>query len=109
MEDIFRSHLNAMVSHKLDITYAIGVIIKFMSNPIKEHCQVGQWIFKYLRGISKYNLYFVGDYIDVRNYVNIDHSGDRDNDKNKSRYIILTIGKTTVNMIFKSRKNIALF
>lgn len=68
-----------------------------------------QWISKYLRGISKCNLYFEGDYIDVRNYVNIDHSGDRDNDKNKSRYIILTIGKTMANIIFNSRKNIALF
>lgn len=68
-----------------------------------------EWIFKYLRGTSKRNLYFEGDYIDVRNYVDIDHGSDTDNNKNKTRYIILTIGGTMVNMIFKLQKNIALF
>lgn len=54
-------------------------------------------------------MYFEGDYIDVRNYVDIDHGGDRDTDKNITRYIILTIGGAMVNMIFKLQKNIALF
>ena len=40
----------AMVSSKLDIALAVGVVILFMENLDKEHWKDVKWVIKYLRG-----------------------------------------------------------
>ena len=44
------SLMYAMVCTRLDITQAVGVVSKYMSNPGKQHCEAVKWILSYLRG-----------------------------------------------------------
>ena len=47
------SLMYAMVCTRPDIAHAIGVVSRFLANPIKEHWEAVKWIFRYLRGNSK--------------------------------------------------------
>jgi len=46
------SLMYAMVCTRPDITQAVGVVSKYISNPWKEHLRVVKWILRYLKGSS---------------------------------------------------------
>ena len=52
------SLMYAMVFARSDITYAVGVVRRFMSNPGNEHWATMEWIFRYLKGTSTVYLRF---------------------------------------------------
>ncbi|KAK3013758.1 hypothetical protein RJ639_008784 [Escallonia herrerae] len=70
------SLMYAMVSTRLDIAHAVGLVSKFMTNSGKEHWQAVKWILIYLIGTSNFCLCFEGDNIDMQGHVNSDHAGD---------------------------------
>ena len=41
-----------MVCSRPDLSYAMSLVSRYMSNPGKEHWKSVQWIFRYLRGIA---------------------------------------------------------
>ena len=43
----------AIMCTRPNITYAVSVISRFLSIPVKEHWATVKWIFKYLKGTSK--------------------------------------------------------
>ena len=47
---IMGSLMYAMVCTKSDITFVVGTVNGFMSNPGKEHWVAVKWILKYLKG-----------------------------------------------------------
>ena len=49
-----------MVSKRLDIAHAVGVVSKYMNNLGKEHWVTIQWILRYLRGTTSHALCFGG-------------------------------------------------
>ncbi|GKE17039.1 zinc finger, CCHC-type containing protein, partial [Tanacetum coccineum] len=49
----------AMTSTKPDIAYAIGRLIKFTSNPSRQHWHAITRVFKYLKGVMNYGLSYV--------------------------------------------------
>ena len=46
------SLMYAMVCSRPDLSYAMSLVSRYMSNPVKEHWKAVQWIFKYLRGTT---------------------------------------------------------
>ncbi|KAL6219078.1 hypothetical protein ACLB2K_012284 [Fragaria x ananassa] len=52
------SLMYTMVCTRPDITYVVGIVSKFLSNPGKEHWNAVKWILRYLRGTSKISLCF---------------------------------------------------
>ena len=52
------SLMYAMVCTRPDIAHAVGVVSRFLSNPVKEHWEGVKWILRYLKGTSKMCLYF---------------------------------------------------
>ena len=52
------SLMYAMVYTRLDITHAVRVVSKYMSNPRKQHWEVVKWILRYLRGTASLALCF---------------------------------------------------
>ena len=46
------SLMYAMVCSHPDLSHALSVVSRYMANPEKQHWNVVQWIFKYLRGTS---------------------------------------------------------
>ncbi|XP_073133853.1 secreted RxLR effector protein 161-like [Henckelia pumila] len=54
-----------MVSTRPDITYALGLVSRFMSKPSREHWQAVQWLLRYLKGTTKlsYNIQIGGNVV----------------------------------------------
>ena len=50
----------AMVLTRPDITHAVSVVSRYMSNPGKEHWKAVRWILRYLRGTSGHGLIYGG-------------------------------------------------
>ena len=54
------SLMYAMVYTQLDITHAVGVVSRFLSNPTKDHWEAVKWILRYLKGSLRMCLCFGG-------------------------------------------------
>ena len=52
------SLMYAIVCSRLDLSYAMSLVSRYMSNPSKEHQKAVQWIFRYLRGTADSCLMF---------------------------------------------------
>ena len=82
----------AMVCTRLDIAHAVGVVSRFMVNPIKDHWEAVKWIFRYLRGSSKSCLSFGSSKLVLEGYTDADMAGDLDNRKSTSGYLFTSAG-----------------
>ena len=49
----------AMVCTMLDLAYAVSVVSKYMANLGRQHWDAVKWIFRYLKGTTKYGITFV--------------------------------------------------
>jgi hypothetical protein len=52
------SFMYVMVCSRLDLSYAMSLVSRYMANPGKEHWNVVKWIFRYLWGTSNAYLQF---------------------------------------------------
>lgn len=52
------SVMYAMLGTRCDLAYAVGLISRFMSNPISEHCLAVKWVFRYLKKTEDLKLVF---------------------------------------------------
>jgi hypothetical protein len=68
---------------------------------------VVNWILRYLRGTSTYELCFGGLDTLLQGYVDLDMVGDKDSRRSTARYVF-TIGGRTISMILKLQKVVAL-
>ncbi|KAL5556131.1 hypothetical protein UlMin_038367 [Ulmus minor] len=69
-----------MVSTRPDISHAISVLSKFMSNPEKEYWLGMKWLLRYLKGSSDVGLIYKkrGNSIWLEGYSDLDYIADRD-------------------------------
>ena len=67
-----------MVCTRPDISHAIRVVSRFLTNPGKAHWEAVKWIFRYLRGTLKVCLSFGGSEPSLKGYTNSDIVGDLD-------------------------------
>ena len=86
------SLMYAMVCTRPDITYAVGVVSKFMVNLGKDHWEVVKWIFRYLRGSYKLCLAFGDSKPVLVGYVDADWAGDLDGRISTSGYLFTFAG-----------------
>jgi len=90
------SLMYAMVCTRPDITHAVGVVSKFLSNPGKGHWEGVKWILRYLKGTSKMHLSFKRSNLTLQGFSDADLGGDLDGRKSTIGYIF-TLGGTTIN------------
>ena len=83
------SVMYSMVGTRPDLGYAVGVISRFMSRPVKEHWQAVKWVLRYIKGSVDIKLSFKrkGNFV-VRGYCDSDYGGDLDH------------AKSTIGMVF---------
>ncbi|XP_073153233.1 secreted RxLR effector protein 161-like [Henckelia pumila] len=97
----------AMVCTRPDIEYAMGVVSKFMSNPVKQHWESVKWIFRYLKGSISSSLCFRKSNSGLQGFVDANMSGDIDDIKSTTGYVF-TFGGTAVSWVSKLQKIVAL-
>ncbi|KAM7516588.1 hypothetical protein LguiA_006171 [Lonicera macranthoides] len=86
------SLMYAMVCTKPDITHAVGVVSRFLSNPGRDHWNAVKWIMRYLRGTSTLRLSFGNGEPVLVGYTDADLGGDVDTRKSTSGYLITFAG-----------------
>jgi hypothetical protein len=86
----------AMVCSRPDLSHAMSVVARYMSNPGKEHWKAVEWIFIYLRGSSSACLCFGKSGDGLVGYVDSDYGGDLDMRRSLSGYVF-TVGDCAVS------------
>ncbi|KAH9770027.1 Integrase catalytic domain-containing protein [Citrus sinensis] len=89
----------AMVLTRPDLSYAVNLVSKFMSNPGKEHWRAVKWILKYLRGTTSYGLLYGKGRVNynlVEGFVDSDYAGDLDNRRSLTGFLF-TLNNCTIS------------
>ena len=90
------SLMYAMVCSRPDLSYAMSLVSRYMSNPGKEHWKTVQWIFRYLRGTSDSYLKFGRTDQGLIGYVDSDYAAHLDRRRSPTEYVF-TIGSYAVS------------
>jgi hypothetical protein len=86
------SIMYAMVATRPDISHAMGVVRRFMSNPGKPHWEAVKWILRYLKGTSDYALCFGGNNVHLQGFTNSDLARDLDKRRSTTSYVFMFVG-----------------
>jgi len=90
------SLMYAMVCSRPDLSYAMSLVSRYMSNPGKEHWRAVQWIFRYLRGTADSCLKFGRTDKGLIGYVDSDYAADLDRRRSLTGYVF-TVGSCAVS------------
>ena len=93
-----------------DISYAVGVLSQFMSNPGEEHWRGVKRILRYIKGTLSHCLEFVstkGNKVDLSAYADADWAGDKATRKSTSGNVFM-IGNSCITWRSKRQSIIAL-
>ena len=76
-----------------DISYAVGVVSRFMHLPQVQHMQAVMRILSYLKGTSNRGVFFKNNgHLNLMAYTDASWAGDRDSRKSTSEYFTLIGG-----------------
>lgn len=102
------SLMYSMVGTRPDLAYAIGMVCRFMSSPIKIHWQAVKWILRYLRGSTKVKLAYTneGKFV-VKGYCDADYGADLDKRRSVTG-MVFKVGGNVVSWRSSLQKSIAL-
>jgi hypothetical protein len=81
------SLMYVMVRTRPDISHAVGVVSRYMANPIKTYWDAVKWILQYLRGTIIYSITYDGSIDSVCSYADLDFAGDLEKRRSTSRYV----------------------
>ncbi|MCO5588010.1 hypothetical protein L7F22_041964 [Adiantum nelumboides] len=76
----------AMVATQPDITFAMGVVRKFMANLGRKHWDAVKHLLRYLKGAASKCLCFGNSEVSIVGYTNVDYAGCVDTWKSTSGY-----------------------
>ena len=102
------SVMYTMVVTRLDLAYAVGLISRFMSKPLKEHWQAVKWVLWYIKGTVDTRLCFKkkGDFV-IKGYTDSDYNGDLDQRRSTSG-MVFTAGGNSISWRSSLQKVVAL-
>ena len=83
-----------MVATRPDITYVVGVVNRFMSNPGKKHWEAVKSILRYLSGTTDRQLCYGRGELCIHGYVDSDYAGCVDSCRTTTRWIYTLVGAT---------------
>jgi ATP-binding cassette subfamily B (MDR/TAP) protein 1 len=78
----------AMVCTRSDISYAVGVVSRFVTNPGEAHWNAVKWILRYLKGTFRSCLCFGSGEPVLQGYTDADYAWDADSRKSTFGYMM---------------------
>lgn len=100
------SLMYAMICTRPDISHAVGVVSRYMSNPGLNHWNAVKWILRYLAGTKDMGLCYTGAGLQLRGFVDSDMAGDIDGRKSTTGYVF-TLGGAAVSWVSRLQKIVA--
>jgi len=90
---VIESLMYAQVCTRLDITFIVEMLDRYLSNSGMDHWRAAKMVFRYLQRTKGYMLtYKRSDQIEIIGYSNSDFAGCQDCKRSKSGYIYLLDG-----------------
>ena len=89
------SLMYAMLCTRPNISYDVGMVSRYQSNPSEAHWKTIKRILRYLKGTVDYRLCYHGQDIQLKGYINVDQGGDLDERKSTSSYVLI-LGNDTI-------------
>nr|GFA22575.1 retrovirus-related Pol polyprotein from transposon TNT 1-94 [Tanacetum cinerariifolium]GFA22578.1 retrovirus-related Pol polyprotein from transposon TNT 1-94 [Tanacetum cinerariifolium] len=80
---------------RINITYAVSIVSKYLANPGKNQSESMKWILKYLRGTANVGLVYGtnhSNHVDVTGFVDSDYAKDTDKGRSITGYAFLVYG-----------------
>lgn len=106
--NVVGSIMYSMIGTRPNLAYPVGVISRFISKPLKEHCQAAKWVLRYMRGTKKNKLCFrKQDDFMIRGFCDYDYASDCDNRRSITDYVF-TVGGNTISWKSKLQKVVPL-
>jgi transposase InsO family protein len=101
------SLMYAMLCTRPDISYAVGIVSRYQSNPGQSHWQAVKRIFRYLRGTKDLMLCYEGASLELKGYSDAAWGNDADEGKSTSGYVFL-LGGGAISWSSKKQTSTAL-
>ena len=91
--NVVGSLMYGMIGTRPDLAYAVRLVSRFMSNPLKEHWEAVKWILRYIKGITEVCLKFKkGSEFKLYGLCDSDYAGDLDKRRSISSYAFVSSG-----------------
>ncbi|KAG7597916.1 Reverse transcriptase RNA-dependent DNA polymerase [Arabidopsis suecica] len=91
------SIMYAMTGTRPDLAYPVGIISRYMSNPVKDHWLGVKWVLKYIKGSLKTRLlYKRNSEFKITGYCDADHGADKDKRRSITG-LVFTLGGNTIS------------
>ncbi|GER47805.1 gag-pol polyprotein [Striga asiatica] len=100
------SLMYAMLCTRPDISYAVGMVARYQSNPGREHWSAVKHILKYLRRTKEYMLVYRAGSLLPLGYSDSDFQSDKDESKSTSGYVF-TLGSGAISWRSAKQKCVA--
>lgn len=84
-----------MVCTRSDITFVVGKVSSYMSNPSKMHWEAVKWIFRYFKGSTRHGLLFDVKTMNAKSLlscVDVDHEENLDKKNLTNEFVFPLIG-----------------
>ncbi|XP_030479071.1 uncharacterized mitochondrial protein AtMg00810-like [Cannabis sativa] len=93
---------------RLDISYVVGVVSRYMQQPKKPHLEVVRRILRYVKDTINYGLFYKkGDEVKIVGYCDADYAGDHDTRKSTTGYVF-KLGSGVVSWCSKRQPTVSL-
>ncbi|XP_021991619.1 secreted RxLR effector protein 161-like [Helianthus annuus] len=93
---------------RLDITFSVGVLSRYMQNPHKPHVYVVRRVLKYVKGTMDYEVEFKKEHnIELTLYCNADYAGDPSTRRSTTCFVFL-VGNSVVSWCSKRQPVVSL-
>ena len=89
---VLGSIMYAMLCTKPNLSFTISLVGRFQSNPGEAHWIAVKRILRYIRGTKSHKMTYSGKHLKVIGYSDSSFSGDRDDEKCTSGYVLLLRG-----------------
>ncbi|KAL5555664.1 hypothetical protein UlMin_037900 [Ulmus minor] len=89
------SLMYSMVSTRLDLSFAMSVLSRFMINPGKSNWEAMKWLFRYIKGTTDIGLIYEkkkGTKLGLEGFVDYDYTGNKDNMRSTTLYYFCLSG-----------------
>lgn len=107
-KELIGSLIYLSIVSRPDISYAVGVLSRYMENPCQIHINAAKRVLRYLKGTMDYGLVYSGQgKLILKTFSDSDYAGDTENRRSTSG-IVTKLGNCTVGWKSQQQRTVAL-